>query len=455
MTLNRPIIKKGILSFSYNYEGSREKVDKKVLRKYAKESRLAQKCRSHVKYRCVDDTINGQPYELLKFLSPLFSGIPIAAYSLMNALKSPLEKVAVVGGNNIKLLLDSFTEFFNVEPGRFVFAHEGDQKLSLGNSFWQGYKALQPNPDDMILFVPGDIPYWSNIAPFINDPDAGNHGAILHWNCKQSIFPNHQIDPGSEFFHRKFHFHTPDKDFKEPQIWMMNLSQMDWNALRIYGGGLRKGGSIDWTTPIMLVYGNGEEDDDRIPKHLFHGNKIQRLYNIAKFIASEGTQVLKKMLSPEGLRDLASIVMDVPVKSTLNHDDVNLLADVDSWNDWAFFYEMERFAANHNFKIYPHQNLFDFTRALPNLKKSIPLLQHWSDIVNQHYDRYGLATPYNKGVYTLVTCGEEQMLRACEYQEEYARNVKQQSEQYNRLKNAAQRHVVPIEVINLEKKLKD
>lgn len=426
---NIPVVRYGILSFSYNFEGKRKKVDKKVLRKHAKESKLAQKCRSHVMYRCIDDTINSQPYELLKFLSPLHSGIPIAAYALMNCLHSPLEKIAVVGGDKIKLLLDRFTDFFNVEPGRFVFVHEGKDKLSLGNSFWKGYKTIEPVEDEMVLFIPGDIPYWSDISSIIDDPNIQAHDVIMNFNCRQSIYPEFETDPDSEFFYRKYHFHTPDLDFKEPQIWLMNLGKIDWNVFRIYGGGLRKGGGVGWDTAIRLVMGNGD-DQDRVPKSYFHGKKPPRIWEILKTLTTEGPKVFKKTISEQGLQRLASAVFDAPVHTSLSHNDVNLLADVDSLNDWAFFYEMERFAVHHRYNIYPFPELFEFSRELPGLKDNIPLLGNWPDIITQHYNRYGLPTPYRNRFYTLTTCGEEQMLRACEYQQEYAANVRTLEEKF-------------------------
>ena len=164
------IVKSGIIGASFNDSGSRAKADEKTRRGVQKYIDRGSNCVSHVIYRSC-----GEPSDNKKHLY-LVAGVPIVEHVIRNAAHSELEKIVVVGDSEIRNVVEENNRIFG-DNGRVLWVSEGSEKeLSLSNTLKKGSISGKE------IFIPGDLPFFSDVNNAILDSDIEEYDAVADLN---------------------------------------------------------------------------------------------------------------------------------------------------------------------------------------------------------------------------------------------------------------------------------
>ena len=401
---NKPYIQKCIVSFSHDRCESRKQANALSVAKASKEIAQGKKGISHLILRAKDDEI-----DQLKFLF-LIHGIPIMCYALGNLLLSSLKEIVVVGSHEIKQALDAFLETVDTQGKIIKFALEDPDNLSLTNTMLLGYEQLAPDPDEMILFQPGDVPFLYDFENVIRDKDIANYNLILWTNSREKMFPKYKVDPGSEFVQRNYHYRSIYDDdgagvvheIKEPNIYPINLSAIESDIIELLHSS-RKDGKILKAGLIKAMSKPGrlfEIFPLMINTVLFFDRRLKKLRPNDTYQFGMQKNVFDR---------IASLLLNTPFTSKI-HEDPAFVSDIDALEDWEDFESMTHYAWQKHGEegltlIHPFgSELLQFRdKAMPGLMKELPIYHDFPAYINAIYQTLEMDyVPYDlQGNYSL------------------------------------------------------
>ena len=379
---NKPIIDKCILSFSHDQVSSRAQANRMSIEKAQREITSGKKGISHLILRARDDKI-----DQLKFLFPIH-GIPIMCYVLGNLLQSSLREIVVIGSAEVEKVFNRFLEVVEPREKKITFVREDPDNLSLRQTMALGGSKLMVEPNELILFQPGDLPFMYDIEKVLHDKDIQHFNLLLWLNSRQKMFPHYQEDPDSEFVQRNYHYRAIDEDInelhdmKEPNVYPINLTAFKPDIIDELHASRKDGGILQAAIKQAI-------------KH--PGRFLKLIPIIAKQILrfeSDLKQFRKNDDYQFGMHvnnfdDGVSALLDIAFKTKL-HSDPSFVSDVDALEDWEDFESLTQYAFRLHGEdgltyIHPFGNeLLRFKElAMPKLKNELPIYRDFPAYINR------------------------------------------------------------------------
>ncbi len=379
---NKPIIDKCILSFSHDQVSSRAEANRMSIEKAQREITSGKKGISHLILRARDDKI-----DQLKFLFPIH-GIPIMCYVLGNLLQSSLREIVVIGSAEVEKVFNRFLEVVEPREKKITFVREDPDNLSLRQTMALGGSKLMVEPNELILFQPGDLPFMYDIEKVLHDKDIQHFNLLLWLNSRQKMFPHYQEDPDSEFVQRNYHYRAIDEDInelhdmKEPNVYPINLTAFKPDIIDELHASRKDGGILQAAIKQAI-------------KH--PGRFLKLIPIIAKQIRrfeSDLKQFRKNDDYQFGMHvnnfdDGVSALLDIAFKTKL-HSDPSFVSDVDALEDWEDFESLTQYAFRLHGEdgltyIHPFGNeLLRFKElAMPKLKNELPIYRDFPAYINR------------------------------------------------------------------------
>jgi len=381
---HRTNIDKCILSFSHDRYPSRKKANAIVIAKAEREVAASRKGVSHLILRAVDDQIDH-----LKFLF-LINGIPVMCYALGNLLISSLKEVVIVGSEEVERVATTFLETVGTQGKKISFVREDPNKLNLLNTMQLGQNRLNIEPDELVLFQPGDLPFMFDIEKIIQDDDIRSHNLILWLNSRQMMFPNYKENPESEFVQRNYHYRALCEEtnelheIKEPNVYPINLSAVDPNIID-HLHSTRKDGNII-KAGIRQVMSMPSRILKLLPVMAHHALHFKS--DLKQFRKKDEYQF---GMHRDNFHRAVSILLDTEF-TTKFHTDPAFVSDVDALEDWEDFEALTHYAELHYgeeglARIHPFgEELSQFREEkMPSLKKHISMYKNFQTYVNSIY----------------------------------------------------------------------
>ncbi len=381
---NKPVIDKCILSFSHDQVASRSDADQMSIEKARREIAEGKKGISHLILRALDDEV-----DQLKFLF-LIHGIPIMCYALGNLLQSSLREIVVIGSPEVETVLNRFLAVVETGDKKITFVREDPNNLSLRQTMALGKSQLNVEPNELVLFQPGDLPFMYDIEKVLHDEDIQSHNLLLWLNSRQRMFPRYQEDPDSEFVQRNYHYRAIYEDLnelhdmKEPNVYPINLTALkpdiidELHASRKDGRILQVGIKQALKYPgrflkLILVLAKQFLKFESDLKRFRKNNKYQFGMHVDNFHKG------------------VSALLDITFK-TKPHSDPSFVSDVDALEDWEDFESLTHYAAQLHGEeglayIHPfgHELLRFKELAMPELKKELPIYRDFPAYLNRLY----------------------------------------------------------------------
>ncbi|MCH7623633.1 MAG: hypothetical protein IIB46_06080 [Nitrospinae bacterium] len=379
---NKPIIDKCILSFSHDQVSSRAAANRMSIEKAQREITSGKKGISHLILRARDDKI-----DQLKFLFPIH-GIPIMCYVLGNLLQSSLREIVVIGSAEVEKVFNRFLEVVEPREKKITFVREDPDNLSLRQTMALGGSKLMVEPNELILFQPGDLPFMYDIEKVLHDKDIQHFNLLLWLNSRQKMFPHYQEDPDSEFVQRNYHYRAIDEninelhDMKEPNVYPINLTAFKPDIIDELHASRKDGGILQAAIKQAI-------------KH--PGRFLKLIPIIAKQILrfeSDLKQFRKNDdyqfgMHVNNFNDGVSALLDITFKTKL-HSDPSFVSDVDALEDWEDFESLTQYAFRLHGEdgltyIHPFGNeLLRFKElAMPKLKNELPIYRDFPAYINR------------------------------------------------------------------------
>ena len=377
-------IDKCILSFSHDRYTSRKKANAAAIAKAEREIASNRNGISHLILRAADDKIDH-----LKFLF-LINGIPVVCYALGNLLISSLKEIVIIGSEEVEQVATSFLETVGAQGKKVSFVREDPNNLNLFNTLQLGKSRLNLEPNELVLFQPGDLPFMFDIEKILHDNDIQDYNLILWLNSRQMMFPDYQLNPESEFVRRNYHYRALCKEtnelheVKEPNIYPINLSAVDSDIID-HLHSTRKDGNI-------IKAG--------IRKVLSMPSRILKLLPIIAYHAMHFKSDLKQFrkkdeylfgMHRDNFDRAVSVLLDTEF-TTKFHNDPAFVSDVDALEDWEDFEALTNYS---NLKlgedglahIHPFgKELLHFRKErMPTLKTQIDMYNSFPTYINSFY----------------------------------------------------------------------
>ncbi len=411
---NRPEIDKCIVSFSHNRYPSREEANQSSISKAQREIAQGKSGVSHLILRACDDSI-----DQLKFLF-LIQGIPIMCYAMANLLNSSLKEVVVVGSGEVEAVLEAYLRVCGDGGKSVQFVREDPDNLSILKTLALGKGCLRLDPDEVVLFQPGDLPFLYDLEKVLRDKDLVKYNLILWLNSREAMFPEYQANPASEFVKRNYHYRglykngTELHDLKEPNIYPINLTRVELDIVeylhqaRKDGNILRAGIKKALTFPLRSL-----KLASHLMYHLRHfGNDLRKIRpdDDYKFGAHDAN-----------FHSGTSALLNTPFTTKL-HNDPSFVSDVDALEDWEDFEDLVHYAKEKDggdaglSRIHPQGDLLTRFRdeAMPELKEKLPIYADFPSYVNGIYKDLQMGyVPFDaSGCYTRRPGGEREIANA-------------------------------------------
>jgi len=379
---NKPVIDKAILSFSHDRMASRAQANRMSIEKAEREIASGKKGISHLILRACDDEI-----DQLKFLF-LIHGIPIMCYALGNLLHSSLKEIVVIGSPDVGKVLNKFLEVVGDCEKKITFVPEEPGNLSLVNTLALGRRQLTVDPDELILFQPGDLPFMYDLEKVLRDKDIPNYNLILWLNSKQKMFPHYLEDPDSEFVQRNYHYRAIYEDLnelhdiKEPNVYPINLTEVDPEIVN----------KLHSTRKDGKILRAGIRQALRLPSRFL--KLLPVIAHHAMHFRSDMKRLRKNDVCQFGMHEKnfhrgVSILLDTAFTSKV-HDDPAFVSDVDALEDWEDFESLTHYACKQLGEdglagIHPFgEELLRFRElALPKLKYEIAMYRDFPAYINR------------------------------------------------------------------------
>lgn len=329
--------------------------------------------------------VRSAEYDEIKHLARLVGNIPVYAPPLLTATNMDCD-IAVVGSEGVGKGVEALVEENYVhEKDRVVFGLEDDDP-KFSRTFQIGAELLNLKPDDRVLFVAGDLPFFFDYSTLLFDQEWLDYVAKIDMNGRRSIFPT----VADEFFSRNFYHSMKIKgrgwvDFKEP-----NVLQFTGHAIQellnfidtLYGN--RNSGGV--STSELTENSKGEilrrepsmnplEWADIIWGGVCGGLRKLGLPKKIKFHESSGNK-------------FASKLFDGNVLVSADHSDPWRLRDVDAWHDLFFYQNIIKVAL----EVYHARNFGELTNIHPYAS------QIWS--TNALFEEVNQEVPFTRAFYS-------------------------------------------------------
>ncbi|SVB13532.1 uncharacterized protein METZ01_LOCUS166386 [marine metagenome] len=394
---HRADIDKCILSFSHDRYLSRKKANAISIAKAEREVAASRKGVSHLILRAVDDQI-----DCLKFLF-LINGIPVMCYALGNLLISSLKEIVIIGSEEVERISNAFLETVGTHGKHISFIREDPNRLNLFNTMQLGRNRMSMEPDELILFQPGDLPFMFDIENILKDNDIKSHNLILWLNSRQMMFPRYKEDPESEFVQRNYHYRALCEEtnelheIKEPNVYPINLSAVDPNII----------------DHLHLTRKDGNIIKAGIRQAMSMPSRILKLLPIMAYHALHFKADLKQFrkedkyqfgMHRDNFHRAVSILLDTEF-TTKFHSDPSFVSDVDALEDWEDFeslthYAEARFGEEGLTHIHPFgEELIRFREEkMPDLKNHISMYKNFPTYINLVYQSLKMRhVPFSNG----------------------------------------------------------
>jgi hypothetical protein len=390
-------IDKCILSFSHDRYTSRKKANAAAIAKAEREIASNKNGISHLILRAADDKIDH-----LKFLF-LINGIPVVCYALGNLLISSLKEIVIIGSEEVEQVTTSFLETVGTHGKKVSFVREDPNNLNLFNTLQLGKSKLNLEPNELVLFQPGDLPFTFDIEKILHDNDIQDYNLILWLNSRQMMFPDYQLNPESEFVRRNYHYRALCKEtnelheVKEPNIYPINLSAVDSDIID-HLHSTRKDGNI-------IKAG--------IRKVLSMPSRILKLLPIIAYHAMHFKSDLKQFrkkdkylfgMHRDNFDRAVSVLLDTEF-TTKFHNDPAFVSDVDALEDWEDFEALTNYS---NLKLgedglahihpFGEELLYFRKERMPTLKTQIDMYNNFPAYINSFYQSLKMdSVPFQNG----------------------------------------------------------
>ncbi len=377
-------IDKCILSFSHDRYPSRKKADATAIAKAEREIASGKKGISHLILRAV-----GDPIDRLKFLF-LINGIPVMCYALGNLLASSLKQIVIVGSEEVEQVANVFLDTVGTQGKDISFVREDPNKLNLPNTMQLGRSRLNLEPDELVLFQPGDLPFMFDIEKILQDDDTRNYNLILWLNSRQMMFPGSNEDPESEFVQRNYHYRALCEEtnelheVKEPNVYPINLSAVDPGIID-HLHSTRKDGNII-KAGIRQIMSMPSRVLKLLPVMVYHALHFRS--DLKQFRKEDKYQF---GMHRDNFHRAVSILLDTEF-TTKFHNDPAFVSDVDALEDWEDFEALTHYAETQYgeeglTRIHPFgEELLSFReKGMPGLKTSIGMYENFPAYINSVY----------------------------------------------------------------------
>jgi hypothetical protein len=311
-------------------------------------------------------------------------------YALGNLLISSLREIVIIGSEEVEQVTTSFLETVGTQGKEISFVREDPDNLSLFNTLQLGKSQLNIEPNELVLFQPGDLPFMFDIEKILHDSDIQDYNLILWLNSRQMMFPDYRHNPKSEFVRRNYHYRALCKEtnelheVKEPNIYPINLSAVDSDIIDQLHS-TRKDGNI-------IKAG--------IRKVLSMPSRILKLLPIMAYHAMHFRSDLKQFrkedkylfgMHRDNFDRAVSVLLDTEF-ITKFHSDPAFVADVDALEDWEDFealahYANIKFGEDGLTHIHPFgEELLHFRKErMPALKTQIAMYNNFPTYINSLY----------------------------------------------------------------------
>ena len=379
---NKSVIDKCILSFSHDQVPSRSEANRISIDKAKREIATGKKGISHLILRARDDEI-----DQLKFLF-LIHGIPIMCYALGNLLLSSLKEIVVIGSPEVEKVFNRFLEIVGPHGKKITFVLEDPDNLTLQQTIALGSSKLKVEPNELVLFQPGDLPFMYDIEKVLHDKDIQNYNLLLWLNSRQKMFPNYKEDPDSEIVKRNYHYRAIYEDInelhdiKEPNVYPLNLTALnpdiidELHASRKDGKVLRAGIKQGMKTPGRFL--------KLVP--ILVKQILRFESDLKRFRANDRHQFGMHI---DNFHNGISILLDTTFKTKL-HADPAFVSDVDALENWEDFESLTHYACRLHGEeglshIHPFGNeLLRFKEmGMPNLINELPIFHDFPAYINR------------------------------------------------------------------------
>ena len=389
-----------VMSASHDKSESREEADEVIIKQARKYIKKKSPFVSFKFRRAKNDQVDEN-----KFLIPL-NGVPVLAFQMINALASQVN-VAVVGSEEVGLVVKKMKECFPEYSSRLAFAPEGDS-LSLANSIKQGIAAARNSfgmcRGDFFYFVPLDLPFFYNIHDLLHDRDIHRYGCILDLNSREVVFDGNT----PELFVRNYWFNLESKDgsvvhFKEPNVYGFS-QDLDFRVVDEFYR-TRNSGDLRFKDIIRMVMPNIIQDMKIDYKRVLHAIGLLLAQSLKSGLYKIGRRDSIRF-TKDFMESVGYYIFNSPLLIKAEHKDPFRIRDIDAWQDlWYYRFILEK-AKKQNpdsrfnglETIYPHaEKIEQFSQAMRDIKGRIGLLSvDFAKYVNERY----------KALSILLTCDE-------------------------------------------------
>ncbi|MEA3430516.1 MAG: hypothetical protein U9R08_04550 [Nanoarchaeota archaeon] len=371
---------------SYNDSGPLEKVLKEINAK-AHEERTKSGITNHYFKRTREDPRTS------KFNYSLYD-IPIVVYTLMNALASDANHIAIVGDQLTGKITKHFAKFFETDYSKFTFVNEGTD-WSLENTFRGLKEGLKAKPSESIAQISGDTPVYLDLNEMLRDPDAKDFDLVFDLNCRENIYKINFTDNKGPY-NRRWHLPIFQNHgwkaiwVKEPNggIWKFNDNTFNkintlFDGRKSYGTQNKKGklkGRAKLINEFFLKNGKWWKTLATAPRALAYlGLRKFTPFNVPLFDFNRMSKI-------------ASYALEAPVLIKGKHSEWGRLADIDSAEDLAFF-EALMHSAEDPSQIYPYFNeikrFTEYLKTQPDMQNE-ELIQDFHTYMNEWFEQFPL-----------------------------------------------------------------
>jgi hypothetical protein len=382
-------VDKLLLALSYDNEYDRPYVYTKIRKEAMDETNKGREWNNHYIYSIGDE---------VKFLWQI-QGVPIAAFTLINAFHSSAKDTVVVGNRLIGDLVETFVDEYGGDlkkaDKRMRWVYDGERP-SLTNTLMKGITALELKADEPYALVCGDVPLFYDYDDILHDPDIGKNAAVLDLNGFETVFAG-ETWPGH--FPRYYHFRMDHTDVKEPNCHLLRNSQPLTGVVeKLYdqrkttrSGGLKS-----------LFFNRVLAAAPRIAPYLFLHEPTSLLALCAeefRCVAASTRYEIRPFDAkvadwrPKSVSRMFSAALGAPVLIKVRTDDPGRPKDIDSAEDFMLVAETMRRSDD----VYPHMQ--DLVRVasyvMPHMEH--PIFNGFPSYCDGWCDEVGMPRLFHKG----------------------------------------------------------
>lgn len=385
-------ITKAIITASYDDDGKDGSIEDKARKQLEREIEKGYTFPSPVILR---DT---KKHRVTKF-NFLVAGIPMIAFPMMNTSKTNLERIAVVGDEVTKALVEAFSDFF--KDNRFKYGYEGEpDEWKFSRTLEEGRRILAPDESELVMVLMGDTPLKWNFKGVLDDSDIQDSYDVIY-NLNSRIRTNRH-------WPRQYHFKVSDKGIhlfvKEAQLFLANLSRLEDVSENL---GLSES-LVDMIYDSRKTHGSkgGKSRKEKLEELFFNdGRWWPTLKGLRPYYALQlwyyKSRNKTPLLKPRNAYRAIQNTTGLKILFKADNYDPGTLEDIDGLADWAFITDMLLRAEN---SIYPYYSeLRKFGDAVtPELRRRFDFYAGFEEYMNslfREYDlrEYDLPEPYADG----------------------------------------------------------